>query len=430
MEHIINVTIRDKIATAPKDALYVCGNSDFVVIFDFDGEWNQFDVKTARFIYNDNYTDVVFQGNQCCIPIISGTHSIKVGVFAGDLSTTTPAHIGAKKSILCDAGSPAAPSDDVYAQIMEMLQGSGGGGTSAVESVNGQTGEVVLTAESVGALTGGSCYYWDAGKNTNYLNGFTNDVIGQYVNNHASISIVTGSGKTATNGVTMYVPIVVFYGSIDRWNVPITAIDAEGNVFTSQIDLRYNTLSTPEQFINPAPNPNKLTITGAVEAEYDGSEAVKVEIPASGGCNESWELIGTAEVTEAVSAIELSEDLSGAPFELKKLVVYAPLGVKASQKGQLFFYLYQGDSVCMAFTSDNSAISDTVVKSVWAEFESFGQYWREFLATSTYDVTGVMSGLNGTRTSKSNGQPVNKVLVRPQYGTLTAGTFYIYGVRS
>lgn len=123
MPHIINITIRDKIATAPKDALYICGNSDFKAIFDFDDEWNQFDVKTARFIYGGRYTDVVFQGNQCEIPILTDTFSFTVGVFAGDLHTTTPAYVSAKKSILCRSGSPAAPSDDVYAQIMEMLQG-------------------------------------------------------------------------------------------------------------------------------------------------------------------------------------------------------------------------------------------------------------------------------------------------------------------
>ena len=37
--HIINVTVRDKIATYVGDVYYVCGNSDFVVHFDFDDEW-------------------------------------------------------------------------------------------------------------------------------------------------------------------------------------------------------------------------------------------------------------------------------------------------------------------------------------------------------------------------------------------------------
>lgn len=120
---IINVKIRDKIATAPFDVSYICGNSDFVIVFDFDDEWNAFDAKTARFVYEGKHQDIVFTGNECPVPVISGTHRIWVGVFAGDLHTSTSAYIPAKKSILCDSGSPEAPSEDVYAQIMVLLQG-------------------------------------------------------------------------------------------------------------------------------------------------------------------------------------------------------------------------------------------------------------------------------------------------------------------
>ncbi len=118
----INITIRDKIAENVSGKGYVCGNSDYTVIFDFDSEWDEFDTKTARFIKQDKtFMDVVFTGNECPMPILSNTYNIYVGVFAGDLHTTTPAHISAKKSILCDNGTPAAPSKDVYAQIMELL---------------------------------------------------------------------------------------------------------------------------------------------------------------------------------------------------------------------------------------------------------------------------------------------------------------------
>lgn len=175
----------------------------------------------------------------------------------------------------------------------------------------------------------------------------------------------------------------------------------------------------------------QIVQVSAVDEDGKPTAWVPVDMPSGGGeSTESWELIGTVEVTEDVSAIELSEDLSGASFELRRVAVYAPLTVTASQSGQLFFNLYQGDSVCMKFTANNSAISDITVKSVWAEFESFGQYWRECLSTSSYDITNVMNGLNGMRISKSNGQPVNKVMIKPQYGTFTAGTFYIYGVRA
>lgn len=134
MGHTINVTVRNKIAVAQKNALYICGNSDFVIVFDFDEEWNEHDHKTARFIHNGSYQDVIFTGNTCPVPIISNAYNIKVGVYAGDLRTTTPAHISAKKSILCDGGLPAAPPDDVYTQIMEELDTLNGDiGTAVAE---------------------------------------------------------------------------------------------------------------------------------------------------------------------------------------------------------------------------------------------------------------------------------------------------------
>lgn len=120
--HIINVTVRDKIATHVGDAYYVCGNSDFVVQFDFDDEWAALDVKTARFIREDGaHYDKVFSGSECPVPIISNTNNIRVGVFAGNLCTTTPARVPAVKSILCPGGTPAAPEDDTYNQIMAAL---------------------------------------------------------------------------------------------------------------------------------------------------------------------------------------------------------------------------------------------------------------------------------------------------------------------
>lgn len=120
-ENVILVTIRDKVATADK-SVYVCGNSGFTVDFDFDSEWDEFKTKTARFVCDDaSYVDVLFDGKVCPVPILSNTHRVRVGVYAGNLVTTTPAYITASKSILCDGGTPADPPDDVYNQLMEKL---------------------------------------------------------------------------------------------------------------------------------------------------------------------------------------------------------------------------------------------------------------------------------------------------------------------
>lgn len=68
------------------------------------------------------------------------------------------------------------------------------------------------------------------------------------------------------------------------------------------------------------PNPNKLTFSGAVEAEYDGSSAVEVVIPAGGGSAKEWRLINTYTIeTEDFAKLYFNTDMDGNPFELTEL---------------------------------------------------------------------------------------------------------------
>ena len=77
----INVMVRDKIASAVGDIVYICDNSDYIINFDFDEEWDAYGVKTSRFVHNGTYTDVVFTGNQCAMSVIHKTYVIYVGVY-------------------------------------------------------------------------------------------------------------------------------------------------------------------------------------------------------------------------------------------------------------------------------------------------------------------------------------------------------------
>ena len=123
----IHITVRDKIAIGDRSRI-VCGNSDYIAIFDFDAEWDPYDTKTARFVYAEHsgqYVDVVFTGTECPVPVLRDVIGVTVGVFAGDLHTTTPAWFECDKSILCGVGSPSDPPDDVYNQIMELIHGLG-----------------------------------------------------------------------------------------------------------------------------------------------------------------------------------------------------------------------------------------------------------------------------------------------------------------
>lgn len=118
----VNITVRNKMArTDEEQAQIVCGNSDYAIKFDFDEEWAAETVKTARFVFasNSKYIDVQFSGDECHMPVISDTTSVLVGVFAGNLRTTTGALIHSIPCITDPDGTPVEPTPDVYAQLME-----------------------------------------------------------------------------------------------------------------------------------------------------------------------------------------------------------------------------------------------------------------------------------------------------------------------
>ena len=118
----LHVAVKNKIATYDtRDGAIVCSNSDYQIVFTFDSEWNNYATKTARFVWNGNYTDVVFTDTTCAVPVLVNTTLLAVGVYSGELHTTTPAMIGCKKSILCSDPVHVDPTPDVYDQIMELL---------------------------------------------------------------------------------------------------------------------------------------------------------------------------------------------------------------------------------------------------------------------------------------------------------------------
>lgn len=146
MAKTLHVAVVDKIATyRQRDGIIVCGNSDYVIEFAFDSEWDGYTAKTARFVSNRGFVDVVFDGNTVAVPILQDTTSVTVGVFSGNLKTTTPAIITCQKSILCDEGVPANPTPDVYSQIIEMINnGGGGGGGGSLSVTDDGEGNVIL----------------------------------------------------------------------------------------------------------------------------------------------------------------------------------------------------------------------------------------------------------------------------------------------
>lgn len=157
MSQRITIEIKDKIATCLTESPIVCGNSDYVVDFVFDEEWNAHNVKTAIFVVNGKAMPQVFAGNECPVPVIQNTLFTWVGVFAGTiddgtLSTSTPALVKCIPCITDGDRIPAPPPDDVYNQIMGLLnqyieQGGGSGSGLTEEQVKEIVRETAVTQE-------------------------------------------------------------------------------------------------------------------------------------------------------------------------------------------------------------------------------------------------------------------------------------------
>lgn len=125
-EKIIRISVKDRYALAEGNPVIICGNSGYSVEFTFDPEWDSYEVKTARFVYvkrgEVKYQDVVFAGTTAVVPILSNIQAVHVGVFADDLSTTTPARIPCRFSVRCGTGAPEDPTPSQYDQIMALLR--------------------------------------------------------------------------------------------------------------------------------------------------------------------------------------------------------------------------------------------------------------------------------------------------------------------
>lgn len=129
----IQITVEDKIARITGTPEIVCGNSDYTAAFDFDSEWDLYEQKTARFVWHDmrsgenHYYDAVFAGNAVQIPAVYNTDMLLVGVYAGDIQTTTLAHIPCIGCITDGCPVHDDPPPDVYNQLLALLAGQSGG---------------------------------------------------------------------------------------------------------------------------------------------------------------------------------------------------------------------------------------------------------------------------------------------------------------
>lgn len=405
----INIKVRDKCAEG--EGVIICNNSDYTVVWDLDGEWTPYDTKTMRVNLADGtYQDVVFTGDTATLPVLTASGWVSVGLYAGDLHTSRAARLLALSSVLTPGGSPAAPAEDVYAQIMAKLNELS---TVSPEDIAKAVEDYLAEHPAASAsmrVEGGYIQFSGDGKTWENVIALA-DLKGAPGENGAP-------GKPGADGLTPH-------------------IGENGNWYLGDEDTGKPSRGAPGAKGDPGKDGAGMDVTGAtvgqiakisaVDASGVPTGWVAVDMPAGGGEDE-WELINTISITEPVHAIDITIDSNGDAFSLKKIFIYSPLGLKADGNSQVFIELYSGASTAMYFRSMNDAIEKSP-KALFAEFDVVGSFYREYLLTSTYHLEDVMSQNVGLMLSKNKG-PITRISISLQYNyVFTNGEFQIYGVR-
>lgn len=118
--HTIPISVSGKVALCPKRYL-ISSNSDYVLQFTFDSEWDAAPVKTARVFFDEQCVDLAFSGNTVALPKIPACASLAVGVFSDSLATT-PAELGCIVSVAdsdCEILDPLEETQ--YTQLFALL---------------------------------------------------------------------------------------------------------------------------------------------------------------------------------------------------------------------------------------------------------------------------------------------------------------------
>jgi hypothetical protein len=123
---IIEIKIRDRIASALGGTALVSNNPTDIVRFDFDAEWGEYPLKTAKFVWGEKFVNVQIPigTNEVQVPDIGCTNRVLVGVYAirgEDKITSTQAIIACRHSIQCFGETPMPPTTSEYEQLMAIL---------------------------------------------------------------------------------------------------------------------------------------------------------------------------------------------------------------------------------------------------------------------------------------------------------------------
>ena len=392
----IDIRIKDKIAMRTGgEAFIVRDNSDYVINFTFDVEWAEETAKTARFaLQRGGYMDVPFTGSSVAVPVISTGRRVDVGVFAGNLRTTTSATLPLVPSIRSKGGAPVPPEDAVYDKLIALINSMGEISDDDIK----QAVEDYLSANPIAAAS----MRVDSG----YIQ-YSNDNGNTWVNLIAEADLKGDKGDKGADGVNGVdgkdgAP-GIYYGTTQPagdthpvWIDPDGGPDDGGLLPAVTADDNGKVLRvvsgawSAQEMPSALPNPHALTFTGAVTGSYDGSAPMSVEIPSGGGSGSDISLGLTGASAGQIAKITAVDD-TGKPTAWE--AVDMPSG-GGGDDGAKEFRLIQ--SITLGEQSDRVDISVDSSGSAFALHEVYVMLSAQSYEDAYHEVNFLPNGRWGT----------------------------------
>lgn len=275
----ITIRVRNRIAETVGSPEIICGNDGYNLLFDLDDEWSAQEIKTARIAWTDTFsgqprhTDVPFILGFAAIPAIADAYEVRIGLYSGNIMTTTPATVPCVRCITDGETYHEDPEPDTYAALIELLKRITQGGVTV--------GDMTVLLDGIDQQAVGLPEFPDI---------TTMDLLEEpYLSTvqNGSLADNTGQPTSRTDRATCYSYIDIPDGST-RFKVDIAISGTAGKYFVDLYDENENYLYSATSSTDPLAGVAYYSFTNSGAFRSVHSDAKKIRTGVRNASNSNF----------------------------------------------------------------------------------------------------------------------------------------------
>lgn len=275
----ITIRVRNRIAETVGSPEIICGNDGYNLLFDLDDEWSAQEIKTARIAWTDTFsgqprhTDVPFILGFAAIPAIADAYEVRIGLYSGNIMTTTPATVPCVRCITDGETYHEDPEPDTYAALIELLKRITQGGVTV--------GDTTVLLDGIDQQAVGLPEFPDI---------TTMDLLEEpYLSTvqNGSLADNTGQPKSRTDRAACYSYIDIPDGSA-RFKVDIAISGTAGKYFVDLYDENENYLYSATSSTDPLSGVSYYSFTDSGTFRSVHSDAKKIRTGVRNASNSNF----------------------------------------------------------------------------------------------------------------------------------------------